>query len=66
MTWICWRGIELSARVQQFLLAAEIAVLALFAVVASGYGRLFGEDHPETQAVVAGERLSFDFDPPPI
>jgi len=34
MTWICWRGIELSARVQQFLLAAEIAVLALFAVVA--------------------------------
>ncbi len=34
MTWICWRGIELSARVQQFLLGAEIVVLALFAVVA--------------------------------
>ena len=34
MTWICWRGIELSARVQQFLLAAEIAVLAAFAIVA--------------------------------
>jgi amino acid transporter len=34
MTWICWRGIELSARVQQFLLAAEIAILVVFAVVA--------------------------------
>lgn len=34
MTWICWRGIELSARVQQFLLAAEVAILALFAIVA--------------------------------
>ncbi len=31
MTWICWRGIELSARVQQFLLAAEITILAAFA-----------------------------------
>ena len=34
MTWICWRGIELSARVQQFLLAAEILVLAAFAIAA--------------------------------
>src|SRR5580693_8070220 len=34
MTWICWRGIELSARIQQFLLGAEIAILTLFAVVA--------------------------------
>ncbi|HEY7396909.1 MAG TPA: APC family permease [Gaiellaceae bacterium] len=34
MTFICWRGIELSARVQQFLLAAEIAILAAFALVA--------------------------------
>ncbi|HUK98859.1 MAG TPA: APC family permease [Gaiellaceae bacterium] len=34
MTWICWRGIELSARVQQFLLAAEILILAAFAIVA--------------------------------
>ena len=34
MTWICYRGIELSARTQQFLLTAEIAILALFAVVA--------------------------------
>jgi amino acid transporter len=34
MTWICYRGIELSARIQQFLLGAEIFILALFAVVA--------------------------------
>jgi amino acid transporter len=34
MTWICWRGIELSARVQQFLLAAEITILTIFAIVA--------------------------------
>lgn len=34
MTWICWRGIELSARIQQVLLGAEIAILTLFAVVA--------------------------------
>jgi len=34
MTWICWRGIELSARTQLFLLSAEVLILALFAVVA--------------------------------
>ncbi len=34
MTWICYRGIELSARIQQFLLGAEIAILALFSTVA--------------------------------
>jgi amino acid transporter len=34
MTWICWRGIELSARIQYFLLSAEILTLALFAIVA--------------------------------
>ena len=34
MTWICYRGIELSARTQLFLLSAEVAILALFAVVA--------------------------------
>jgi amino acid transporter len=34
MTWICYRGIELSARTQQFLLGAEVAILALFSVVA--------------------------------
>ena len=34
MTWICYRGIELSARIQQILLGAEVAILTLFAVVA--------------------------------
>ncbi len=34
MTWICYRGIELSARIQQVLLAAEVTILGLFAVVA--------------------------------
>ena len=34
MTWICWRGIELSARTQQFLLGMEFVTLLIFAVVA--------------------------------
>ena len=34
MTWICYRGIELSARVQTVLLSFEIVTLALFVVVA--------------------------------
>src|SRR5689334_7377380 len=34
MTWICYIGIELSARTQYFLLAAEIAALVIFSIVA--------------------------------
>jgi amino acid transporter len=34
MTWVCYRGIELSARVQQVLLAIELVMLLLFAIVA--------------------------------
>jgi amino acid transporter len=34
MTWVTYRGIELSARVQQALLGVEVVVLAVFAVVA--------------------------------
>ena len=34
MTWICYRGIELSARIQQLLLGAEVVILAIFSVVA--------------------------------
>jgi amino acid transporter len=34
MTWICYIGIELSARTQYFLLTAEIAALGAFAAVA--------------------------------
>ena len=34
MTWICYRGIELSARIQTFLLSLEVFTLTLFVVVA--------------------------------
>src|SRR5262249_24606604 len=34
MTWICYVGIELSARTQYFLLTAEIAALLIFSIVA--------------------------------
>ena len=34
MTWICYRGIELSARIQQILLSLEIFTLVLFVIVA--------------------------------
>ncbi len=34
MTWICHRGIELSARIQQVLLSFEVAMLMIFSVVA--------------------------------
>jgi amino acid transporter len=34
LTWVCYRGIEISARVQQALLAIELVTLAIFAVVA--------------------------------
>jgi amino acid transporter len=34
MTWICYRGIELSARLQQLLLSFEVVMLGIFAVVA--------------------------------
>ena len=34
LTWICWRGIELSARTQQILLGFEMTTLVIFAIVA--------------------------------
>jgi len=34
MTWICYRGIELSAALQKILLAIEVVMLLVFAVVA--------------------------------
>jgi amino acid transporter len=34
LTWICYRGIEVSARLQQALLAIELVTLGIFAVVA--------------------------------
>jgi amino acid transporter len=43
MTWICYRGIELSARVQQVLLTAEIIILGVFSVVA--LAKVYGGHH---------------------
>ncbi len=34
MTWICYRGIEISARLQYFLLSIEVVILIAFAVFA--------------------------------
>jgi amino acid transporter len=34
LTWICWKGIELSARTQQILLGFEMTALIIFSVVA--------------------------------
>jgi amino acid transporter len=44
MTWICYRGIELSARIQQVLLGAEIFILGLFSVVA--FVKVYGSHPP--------------------
>ncbi len=34
MCWICWKGIELSAKSQVILLSTEVAILSVFAIVA--------------------------------
>ncbi len=48
MTWICYRGIELSARIQQVLLSAEVLILAVFAVVA--LVKVYGS-HPPAHSI---------------
>ena len=50
LTWVCYRGIEVSARLQQVLLVIEVGALTVFAVVAlvkaaTGHG-LPGAVHP--------------------
>jgi tetratricopeptide (TPR) repeat protein len=35
-------------------------------ITTEGYARTLGLGHPDTQAFLAGRRLDFDFDPPPI
>ena len=50
LTWVCYRGIEVSARLQQVLLVIEVGALTVFAVIAlvkaaSGHG-LPGAAHP--------------------
>jgi amino acid transporter len=44
MTGICYRGIELSARIQQVLLGAEVCILGVFAVVA--FVKVYGSHPP--------------------
>jgi amino acid transporter len=50
MTWVTYRGVELSARMQQALIALELGILGLLAVVAliKVYGGSAGPDaiHP--------------------
>jgi amino acid transporter len=48
MTWICYRGIELSAHLQTALLGIECAILGIFSVVAlaNTYGGLSGSIKP--------------------
>lgn len=48
MAWTCYRGIELSARIQQVLLGTEVFVLALFSVVA--FVKVYGS-HPPSGAI---------------
>jgi amino acid transporter len=48
MTWVCYRGIELSARIQQVLLGAEVLILGLFAVVA--FVKVYGS-HPPSGSI---------------
>jgi amino acid transporter len=52
MTWICYRGIELSARIQTVLLGAEVLILTVFAIVA--FAKVFG-GHPHAIGSVVNE-----------
>jgi amino acid transporter len=50
MTWICYVGIEVSAKLQWFLLGAECVILILFAIVALAkvyFGSPTGAIHPQ-------------------
>jgi len=48
MTWICYRGIELSAAIQRALLGVEVFILGLFAVVA--FVKIYGS-HPPSGSI---------------
>jgi amino acid transporter len=48
MTWICYRGIELSAAIQRALLGIEVFILGLFAVVA--FVKVYGS-HPPSGSI---------------
>jgi amino acid transporter len=53
MTWICWRGIELSAAIQRGLLTAEVVILGLFAVVA--LAKVYGGSAPHDSIKVSAD-----------
>jgi amino acid transporter len=53
MTWICYRGIELSAKLQTMLLGVEVAILGLFAIVA--FAKVFGGSVHVAHAMVENE-----------
>jgi amino acid transporter len=48
MTWICYRGIELSAAIQRALLGIEVFILGLFSVVA--FVKIYGS-HPPSGSI---------------
>jgi len=48
MTWICYRGIELSAKIQALLLTTEVVILGLFSIVA--FVKVYGS-HPPSGAM---------------
>jgi amino acid transporter len=58
MTWICYRGIELSARTQLFLLSAEIVILAIFSVVS--LVKVYANNPPNSLHVSASWFNPFD------
>ena len=64
MTWICYVGIEVSAKTQWFLLAAEVSVLALFAAVA--LGRVYAGDYADSLAPSAAWLNPFTLDAPKL
>jgi tetratricopeptide (TPR) repeat protein len=47
-------------------IGADAEAEAMYAETVSRFTSVFGNDNPETETAVAGERLNFDFDPPPI
>ena len=53
MCWVCWKGIELSARSQVLLLGTEIIVLTIFAVVA--FTKSFGSGISKNGGVLTGD-----------
>ena len=53
MCWVCWKGIELSARSQVVLLGTEIVVLTIFAIVA--FTKSFGSGISKNGGVLTGD-----------